>query len=128
MENELKGVGILRLDPKGNFYTNQAGGYACYHPKECGFVGHFGEYLSLILDNLLQSYFCSPKWNGWCTGDIDIETIYFLNAILEMLHMTLKDFPLLRVNETRCKESMEAWIYLIDFKENEGVLFWTNSD
>lgn len=128
-------AGIIVAHPSGVVYTNQAGGYATYHPSMEGVfvpLPRPGE-LQASLD---EHFFDGPKWEGYCYSGIDVETADFIDQLLS----TLPPMRGVRVNRERMKESMEAWIHLTispsadddsavsDFAGTAAVLTWENSD
>ena len=114
------GVGIITI-ASGDLWTNQTGGYACHHPEERGTYDNLRPNKS-NLNDLLCNYFCGGKWNGWCCNGIDIETKYFLDAVLDTVSRNWS------VDTARFKESEEAWIYIKALNNKVGVLVWENSD
>ena len=130
--------GLIVLRPSGVYYSNQTGGYACYHPMA------EGVFIPLGIDTVDQEkelcdYFTGAKWGGWCCEGIDEETAGFIDVLMEKSDLTKS----ITVDRTRLHDSQEAWVY-VDFRNTatygfggvevtgfgicKGVLTWENSD
>ena len=134
---QSKGLGLILSFDSGVLYSNQTGGYACYHPAVEGI------YVPLIDEMVdqeqeLYTYFTGPKWQGWCNEKIDEETAQFVDRVLAKSPHS----QMLKVDRDYLDHSHEAWIYVEVDLENEeaytdlfselsaikGVLTWQNSD
>jgi hypothetical protein len=134
---QLDRVGLILSHPSGVTYSNQTGGYACYHPEMEGVFVPLGEQ-AIIQQERLEEYFIGPKWQGACYNGIDEETVDFVDCVLAASPLTRR----LKVNRDKLAESHEAWIYVIispsdredDIPELQevttgtGVITWVNSD
>ena len=130
------GIGLILLYPSGIWYTNQTGGYSCFHPEVEGiFVPLVNEMYNQ--EKELYEHFTGPKWNGWCSEKIDKETADFIDQCLKNSHTTHD----LSVDREKLEMSHEAWVYVnigqdldedfslfYGFDTNQGILTWNNSD
>lgn len=135
---DAKQFGLIVLRHSGVYFSNQTGGYACYHPIVEGVFIPLGEEAS-NQEKELQGHFTGHKWAGWCCDGIDGETADFIDSVMAKSDLT-KDVT---VDRARLKESHEAWVH-VDFRNTEpygfgsvevsgfgickGVLTWENSD
>lgn len=116
-------IGIIRANPSGKTYTNQAGGYACEHPELTGELLPWPNETAKYYSDFLLSYFMGPKWKGWCHQGIDEETAKVIDAVLDCLTPDAWE-----VDRARLADSMEAWVWIVDKAHSTGVLFWENGD
>lgn len=122
------GIGLIISFPSGVIYTNQVGGFGCFHPEMEGFFVP----LSLGHKNILfalQQHF-KGNWHHIENSDADI---------IDKLLRT-DEFEFVKVDRSKMNESFEAWIYidieqlsrdlqlLNGFGNTKGVLTWMNSD
>ena len=107
--------GMIVIRPSGVYYSNQTGGYACYHPMEEGVFIPLGKE-SVDQEKELCDYFTGAKWAGWCCEGIDEETAGFIEALMAKSHLTQS----ITVDRTRLQDSQEAWVY-VDFSNTEAV-------
>jgi hypothetical protein len=125
------------LFESGVRYSNQTGGYSCWHPEVEGvYVPLFNELIDQEAE--LTAYFTGPKWGGWCSDGIDEETADLIDSVLQKSSYTKR----ITVDRSRLADSHEAWVYVllspsdedVDFEEihgfpgNQAVLTWDNSD
>jgi len=117
--------GIIWLNPNGEIYSNQTGGYSCNHPQERGF---FQPITPSMKEQMDEHFVSGPLYGGWCCDGIKDETAIFLDTLFsetkDFLDSTLSKC---RVDRERLKDSMEAWVY-ITCGDKRGVLTWVNSD
>jgi Family of unknown function (DUF6210) len=143
------GTGLIVSWPTGISYSNQTGGYACFHPCHEGVFVPLGNDMALDppkllgIEDELFAYFTGPPWN--CTGAISGLTIADADVI-DRIMTTHPFFQGIRVNRSRLLDSQEAWVhvtidatamiytapgpYLEGFepRPTSGVLTWCNSD
>ena len=127
----MSGVGLIIPWPTGVIYQGQVGGHYCLPFREEGvFVPLETERIEE--SKQLQEYFTGPKWRGWCGEGIDEETAAFVDRTLARLRLD----GFIKVDRSRLKESVEAWVY-VDVPEDpyldgltpcKAVLTWPNSD
>jgi hypothetical protein len=134
----VRQFGLIVLFRSGVYFSNQTGGYACYHPMEEGVFVPLREE-EPNQEKELQGYFTGPKWSGWCCKGIDGETADFIDSVMAKTDLTKN----IKVDRARLKDSHEAWVF-VDFGNTEpygfgdveisgfgvckGVLTWQNSD
>ena len=134
-------------------YTNQVGGYSCTEMSLEGYV-----LPTRVPFTDLQAMFWPPdpiydkdlpepenpppnRYQGGCTPDgiLDEADANWLDALFAHKVSTLGDRPILRIDRSRLKEAMEAWLPILYWNEWEpwgpedgewipGVLTWENSD
>ena len=132
------GLGLIFLRPSGVFYTHEVGGYGCQPALAEGVFAPLHRDPDDDQETLLTAHFTGPKWGGWCSDGIDVETADFVDHVLSLSDET----EYLKVDRTRLAESKEAWIY-VDVQEPaenselalisgfgvcKGVFLWRNSD
>jgi hypothetical protein len=132
-----KGLGVILLCPSGVLYSNQTGGYSCFHPAMEGiYIPMQNE--AVDQEGALAAFFTGPKWQGWCNDGINEETADFVDAVLGQSPYT----RVLKVDRARLADSHEAWIHVtvekaVEGADNEiiselsataGVVTWENSD
>lgn len=105
---------LVEEKPECAVVSNQAGGYACEHPKIRGLV----RTLDCKYSDILMGYFTAGKYHGWCCDGIDEEDAKFIEELMNDVGI--------EVDRTRLRDSMEAWVYIV--KPVAGVLIWENSD
>ena len=129
----LGGLSIVLKGRTGVYFTNQAGGYACNHPKVMGLYIPLGQFNDIETTHL-EEYFTSVKYGGWCENGIDDRDCDYLNELFKKLALSYPlSFPKIIADKSCKKDSMEAWINVIikDKRFNgydKGVLTWDNSD
>lgn len=125
---DFYGIGLIVSFPSGVIYTNQVGGFGCFHPEIEGvFVPLEIEHKKILF--ALQQHF-GGDWNHIKDSDADV-----IDKLLRS-----DDFDFIKVDRTKLEESFEAWIYvdieqqsselqlLNGFGNTKGVLTWMNSD
>lgn len=134
---EVDSLGVIVIRPSGVQYANQAGGVACLHPHEEGVYAPLpvpeGTYVMIVRHFTAKT----KKKEGHLEG-ITEETADFLDS----LFAEEPSLAFLKVDRSRLKSSLEAWVY-VDLSEPEGepelntiagfgtcrgVLTWPNSD
>jgi len=127
--------GIIILCKSGVIYTNQAGGHACKHPHAEGVFIPLSALNLEKKDKLLaglDALFLGDKYCGWCDDGIDKDDAKYLNRLFKKCNCPFK------IDETRLKDCMEAWLYIIITEDIDGrlkgvkgrkaILTWSNSD
>lgn len=125
------GLGLILKYPSGVWYSNQVGGYACYHPEEEGVFVPLPIQTGRPEIYALASHF-KGSWASLIEEDADeIDRILSRHG-LDWLH----------VDRDHLERSFEAWIHVIidhaqqyrssllfyGFSTTTGVLIWENSD
>lgn len=96
------GSGFILLSEHGRLWTNQVGGYACYHPEARGFFAPFR--LPKDLDTALQAIF-QGRFNGWCTpGDFDERAANAFDTAWDDEYIPVK------VDRSQLSSACEAWV------------------
>lgn len=132
-DDDNQGLGVIVLGPSGAVYSNQCGGYACYHPDAEGIYVPLGD-----SPDEFEVHFYGPdsKWRGRCFDGIDEETARFIDAHLQS--RVFGGAVCISVDRVRLADCVEAWVHVV-IAENadarlsahggkRGVLTWRNSD
>ena len=129
--NAIGALAII-LRKSGVIYTNQVGGASCAKPKEEGFLIPFNDDAPLDQpEGALVKRLSALLENYMYLKDEEADAI---DAILA----SYPDTACARVDRTRLRDSMEAWVY-VDIEEPHDSLFqgfgrckavltWPNSD
>jgi hypothetical protein len=130
---ELGGLALVVPAPTGILYQNQTGGHACLQTRQEGYLVPFAGDAPDKCERLL-SHFTGPKWGGWCSERIDVETADVIDNIVA--EMPGRDQIL--VDRAKLDSSWEAWVHvkvvgpLLALVEGdtpaEAILTWPNSD
>jgi len=98
-----------------------------------GYLVPFASEMRTKYDRLL-SHFIGPKWGGWCSERIDMETADEIDGVLADLFRGDQ----IIVDRTKLDISWEAWVHvrivgtllgLVEHCEpREAILTWPNSD
>jgi hypothetical protein len=129
--HDFPDLGLIVKAATNVIYTNQTGGFACWHPEVEGFLVPLRTHLGLRELDALRSL-CGDRDDG-----IDSETADQVESILASL-----GFKGIRVDKSKLAESWESWIHVILSGELghtvplegvrperlEAVLTWPNSD
>ena len=123
-------VGLIILRKSGVIYSNQVGGYHCFHPEVEGVfyplnIYHYakdirdkvkdGEDLyELLYEDLDRVIGLNSRYHGWCDNGISAKDADKLDDIFKMYELPFM------VDRTRLTESMEAWVYVIITGEKKG--------
>jgi hypothetical protein len=138
------GLGLIIPYPTGIRYSNQTGGFACWHPELEGMYLPLGNDLdeaNVLMGAAveLMVYAVGEKWAG--TGahaGLDVEDADHIDAILARGYLGYA----MRVDRTRLRESHEAWVWVellqdpryqwvidgFDPWPSHAILTWPNSD
>lgn len=130
---ELAGPALIVPLKTGVTYRNQTGGHSCYQMEIEGYLAPIAGERTEFLERL-SSHFSGPKWGGWCSHGIDVETADEIDRLLtEYTHREE-----IVVDRNRLQECCESWIYgklqgrLKSLIENSiptsAILTWPNSD
>lgn len=126
--SQFDGLGLIVLFPSGVIYTNQVGGFACFHPEVKGIFAPLSIGHKKILFALQQHF--NGNWHHIKEKDAEV-----VDKLLRS-----DGFGFLKVDRTNLENSFEAWIYVeIDesseqfpllngFGKTRGILTWANSD
>jgi len=129
--HDFPDLGLIVKAATNVIYTNQTGGFACWHPEVEGFLVPLRTHLGLRGLNALQSACIG------CDDGLNSETADALESMLARL-----GFKGIRVDRSKLAESWESWIHVILSGELgfdvplegprperlEAVLTWPNSD
>jgi hypothetical protein len=131
----LKQLALIMSEPSGVFYYNQAGGHMCCNQEEEGVLVFVDESFNCLYDEISRYTF-----NLWELKKKDAD---YLDLLFK------RKLKYVKVDRTRLKDSMEAWIYVVfehglpkqpkklslrnniyfsGFDSKKGVLTWDNSD
>lgn len=130
--HDFPDLGLIVKAATNVIYTNQTGGFACWHPEVEGFLVPLRANLGMRELDALRSLCGSDFDDG-----IDSETADELESMLARL-----GFKGIRVDRSKLAESWESWIHVIlsgelgldvplegQIPESlEAVLTWPNSD
>ncbi|MEI8021187.1 MAG: DUF6210 family protein [Schlesneria sp.] len=130
---EMSGLALIVPAATGIVYRNQTGGHACLPSQMEGFLVPFAGEMCTTCERLL-SHFTGPKWGGWCSERIDVETADEIDSVLADL---LRRDEII-VDRAKFELSREAWVHvkivspllaLVEQSEpKDAVLTWPNSD
>ena len=112
------GLGLIVKGP-GITYTNQAGGYGCFHPKATGSYVWVGNY-----PNITGDFY--KAFGGLINEGINDVIAQWINKLVPDEHWL---GPII-CDRRLYHESMEAWVHVIFGTEQDklGILVWENSD
>lgn len=125
---DFDGIGLIISFPSGVIYTNQVGGFGCFHPELEGIFVPLSIGNKKILFALQQHF--KGNWQ------------HIENSDAEIIDKLLRSdgFEFIKVDRMKLNESFEAWIFveieelsrdlqlLNGFGNTKGVLTWMNSD
>ena len=129
--HDFPDLGLIVKAATNVIYTNQTGGFACWHPEVEGFLVPLRTHLGMRELDALRSL-CSD-----CDDGIDSETADRVESVLARL-----GFKGIHVDRSKLAESWESWIQVIlsgelghkvplegtRLERLEAVLTWPNSD
>jgi hypothetical protein len=124
-------VGLVICCPSGVVYTNQSGGFGCFHPEAGGVFCPLPVKPGNAEVYALMHHFKGP-WSSLTVEDADV-----VDRVLRGNGHTY-----LKVDRARLSGSYEAWVYVLiadaaqfgmsetfsGFGECQGILTWPNSD
>jgi len=114
-------LGLIIPCRSGVYYSNQCGGYACYHPKVEGvfFPINLAFFTNLkeedLLDDLDKVLGLQSRHRGWCNDGITEEDADKLDALFVKYGLPLM------VDRTKLDKSVEAWIHVKVLGKVEAV-------
>jgi|GEM_PF-2000006 hypothetical protein len=142
--NGLDGIGLIIPCQSGVIISHQCGGLACceykiegvYLPIEDSF--YFNKITpEIILDKLYNYFGCTDGsvWDGRCWNGITKNDADFIDSLFENTYFE----KCIWVNRKKRRQSMEACVHVLykknidylinnNFKTNEAILVWLNSD
>ena len=104
--DEVEGICFVVGHNTGVTYTHQCGGYSCFQQTHEGFLVPQKNSKELA-DALFDYFFNGPKYRGFCSQGIDDKDADFIDGLLNS-----GEQKWIRVDRSKLKDSMEAWIYL----------------
>jgi hypothetical protein len=130
---EISGLALIVPASTGIVYRNQTGGHACLPSQAEGYLVPFAGEMQERCDRL-PSHFTGPKWGGWCSERIDVETADEIDTVLADVFRRDQ----IVVDRAKLDMSWEAWVHvkivspllsLVEHAEpTEAILTWPNSD
>jgi hypothetical protein len=130
----LKQLALIISEPSGVFYHNQVGGLRCVTLEEEGVLVFVDEAFNRLYDEISRYPY---DYEEFKKKDAD-----YLDQLFK------RNLKYVKVDRTRLKDSMEAWIYVVfehglpkpnkqslrnniyfsGFDSKQGILTWDNSD
>ncbi len=130
---EMSGLAMIVPAATGIVYRNQTGGHACLPSQMEGFLVPFAGEMCTTCERPML-HFTGPKWGGWCSERIDVETPDEIDSFVADL---LRRDQII-VDRAKLELSREAWVHvkivspllaLVEHSEpKDAVLKWPNSD